>query len=259
MTKPAVLSQKTCQTCFNAKIRCHKTQDSGSCDRCLRLSKTCVFAPARRRNAAPPKSRIDQLEAKLDRIMGSKAPSPVDERSTSAGGSAGDTIASPCDVSDARTTGLPLQLAVSADSCDPLACGLLDLDKSERLLKLFRFRMTSHFPFVVLPDTVTLQDLRRDRPCLCLAVLAVTAFEDFVLQRKLSGLFNQLLAAKMASGKILSVDVLQGLLVHLAWFASPSSFAPLYVHTLTWSGHIINPGHASTASTCILQRVLWPI
>lgn len=43
---------KTCQTCFHAKIRCIKTQDSGVCDRCLRLSKTCVFNPARR-NVVP--------------------------------------------------------------------------------------------------------------------------------------------------------------------------------------------------------------
>lgn len=40
---------KTCQTCFHAKIRCEKTQDSELCDRCLRLGKTCIFKQARRR------------------------------------------------------------------------------------------------------------------------------------------------------------------------------------------------------------------
>ncbi|KAK4094345.1 hypothetical protein Purlil1_950 [Purpureocillium lilacinum] len=39
---------KTCQTCFRAKIRCVKSQSSGLCDRCLRLDKPCRFAASRR-------------------------------------------------------------------------------------------------------------------------------------------------------------------------------------------------------------------
>ncbi|UZP41803.1 hypothetical protein NXS19_009619 [Fusarium pseudograminearum] len=45
---------KTCQTCFHAKIRCEKSQGSVKCDRCLRLNKTCVFNPSRRRKALRP-------------------------------------------------------------------------------------------------------------------------------------------------------------------------------------------------------------
>ena len=230
--KAGVPSLKTCQTCFTAKIRCDRTQDSGLCDRCLRLNKPCVFAPARRRNAAPHKSRIDQLEAKLDRVIGSRQPSPGREGSARAGSSTGDIVVTGSDVSDAGTTGLPLQLAASVDSCDPLTCGLLDLDRSERLLDLFRFRMASRFPFVVLPEAVTVHDLRQERPYLYLAVMAVSAFEDFILQRKLSSLFNQVLASKMVRGKTLSVDVLQGLLLHLAWFASAPLFALLHANVV---------------------------
>ncbi|CAK7204826.1 hypothetical protein SEUCBS139899_007588 [Sporothrix eucalyptigena] len=50
--RPAPPRLKTCETCFHAKIRCDRTQDSGSCDRCLRLNKNCFFAFAR--HGKPP-------------------------------------------------------------------------------------------------------------------------------------------------------------------------------------------------------------
>ena len=62
-----------------------------------------------------------------------------------------------------------------------------------------------------------MENLRSQRPMVLLATLAVASFEDFVTQRKLSALFNDVIAARLACGDILSMDVLQGLLVHLAW------------------------------------------
>lgn len=40
---------KTCQNCFQAKIRCDRTQNRDACDRCHRLRKHCVFRPSTRR------------------------------------------------------------------------------------------------------------------------------------------------------------------------------------------------------------------
>lgn len=48
----STLLLKTCQTCFQAKIKCERSQESGKCDRCLRLGKACVFNPSRRKRAA---------------------------------------------------------------------------------------------------------------------------------------------------------------------------------------------------------------
>ncbi|KAK0716061.1 hypothetical protein B0H67DRAFT_256615 [Lasiosphaeris hirsuta] len=194
---------KTCQICIRAKIRCETTQDSKVCDRCLRLTKICVFVPARRRNVVP-RNRIEQLEERLDYAMNSLSPGLEEGQPTSTSG----TGYSPPN----------LQMGPLAASWDPFTRGLLDVDRANGLLNLFRSTMTAHFPFVVVSNTTTLQDLRQQQPCLCLAVLAVAAFEDFVLQRKLSGLFNQVLASRMVvAGKIISFDILQGLLVHLAW------------------------------------------
>ncbi|KAK3360505.1 hypothetical protein B0T25DRAFT_130868 [Lasiosphaeria hispida] len=194
---------KTCQICIRAKIRCEATRDSKACDRCLRLNKTCVFAPARRRNVAFPKNRLEQPEERLDLVMGSRSPGLEEEHSAS---TSGIGYSPPS-----------LQIGSSVASWDPFTCGLLDVERASGLLNLFRSTMTVHFPFVVVPNTATLQDLRQQQPSLCLAVLAVAAFEDFTLQRKLSSLFNHVLASMLVAGKIISFDILQGLLVHLAW------------------------------------------
>jgi len=175
---------KTCQTCFKAKIRCQTTQASGACDRCSRLQKTCIFASSRRRPLTVPGPSSGQSD--------SDSPTPA-----------------------------------AVGTHDPFSRGLLDVERAGPLFRRFRASMTPRFPFVVLPatddgsgtekETEGLQLLRRQRPFLCLAALAASCHDDFVLQRELSRLFNESLSARLATGNIRSLDVLQGLLVHLAW------------------------------------------
>ncbi|KAK8096050.1 hypothetical protein PG999_014072 [Apiospora kogelbergensis] len=77
--------------------------------------------------------------------------------------------------------------------------------------------MTAHFPFVVLPQSLHVSELARDRPCTCLAVLATASHGKLKLQRSLGSLLNELIASKVAIGPIHSLDMLQGLLVNVAW------------------------------------------
>lgn len=78
--------------------------------------------------------------------------------------------------------------------------------------------MTSYFPFVVVPEAVTVQELARDKPTLCLAILSAASNTDMKMQRKLAVLFNELIAVRMITGRFTTIEVLQGLLVHLAWY-----------------------------------------
>ncbi|KAK0639470.1 hypothetical protein B0T16DRAFT_244756 [Cercophora newfieldiana] len=189
---------KTCRTCAKGKIRCHKTQDSGACDRCARLGKTCVFADSRRHTARGP-----------DTAAGLLSPTPA--------------LPSPARTqSDAPCAGTPA--LISPNPHDPFSRGLLDEEGAQRLMLRFRSTMTPRFPFVVLPDPgnasnaeAALQMLRQERPCLCLAVFAASAFDDFTLQRELGRLFNEMLASLLTTSKLRTLDALQGLLVHLAW------------------------------------------
>lgn len=207
---------KTCQTCFHAKIRCDRTQDSGLCDRCFRLEKECIFEPARRRHAPHPRSRRGRLEVRADGIRGSQTPSPAATSGSSGGKQAspshnGEELNQPCSVPPVIPTFRPSVF------WDPIENGLIAPQIAERLLSRFKIKMTSYFPFVVLPDTTTVENMRQEKACLLLSILAIASFDDYPLQRSISHAFNHFIGARLAEGKIISFDVLQGLLVYLAW------------------------------------------
>ncbi|KAB5580928.1 hypothetical protein GE09DRAFT_1213369 [Coniochaeta sp. 2T2.1] len=93
----------------------------------------------------------------------------------------------------------------------------LDEERQGQLFDLFRIRFSTRFPFVIVPESTNPSDMRQQRPYTHLAILAVASSMEFALQRRLSDLFNRALTAKIAAGKLASLDMLQGLLVHLAW------------------------------------------
>jgi len=228
---------KTCQTCHRAKIRCDRSKNpTGPCDRCLRLNKECHFVPARRRNPPASRTRIERLEAKLDSLLVGGG----------AGASAGAALASPRsssprlqrrhselneasdadDGSFARNPSISVSTPTSEpdnagsvfpEAFDAVANGMVALDRAEKCLAVFRTKFTPHFPFVVVSERVSFDELRRRKPALSLAILAVTSYEDFTLQYDLCRLFNKLVSRRLEAGHILSIELLQGLLVDLAW------------------------------------------
>lgn len=80
--------------------------------------------------------------------------------------------------------------------------------------------MTPYFPFVVFPNDISVSITNSYRPCAFLAALAAASHADTNRQKALGDLFNQVVAAKMVSGKFNDLDLLQGLLIHLAWYAA---------------------------------------
>ncbi|KAH8910590.1 hypothetical protein BR93DRAFT_275940 [Coniochaeta sp. PMI_546] len=203
---------KTCNTCFIGKIRCDRSQESGPCDRCLRLDKDCVFPPRRQNYAASPHSSTRRTSRREIR-------NTVRGRTTDSQAGTGTVLNGDVVTQDASLEPSSSQLLVPDDLNDLLALvrDCLDTEREARLFDVFRTKLAPRFPFVVVLENATPQDMRQQRPCTHLAILAVASFEDFVLQRKLSGLFNRVLAAKLIVGKLVSLDVLQGLLLHLAW------------------------------------------
>ncbi|KAI6762666.1 hypothetical protein HG530_008646 [Fusarium avenaceum] len=193
---------KTCQTCFHAKIRCEKSQESGKCDRCLRLNKTCVFNPSRRRKALRPGPSRNLEAASPSR---SRSPSLTSANA----GQVNFTDSSP------TFTNTPSSIDTDAPQ-NPFARGLLSFEKGQDLLDIFRIRMSPHFPFVVVPENVPIQGLVQDKPALCVAILAAASHEDLRLQQELGRLFNEIVVVRMIKGPFASLDMLQGLLVHLA-------------------------------------------
>ncbi|KZL85970.1 zn 2cys6 transcription factor [Colletotrichum incanum] len=208
---------KTCRTCAHAKIKCDRTQDSGICDRCLRLGKECTYAIARGRRPPGPRSRSN----KLLQIPERPAPSVTESPSASESITSDQSRTPPQPASSSGTAGdqqpRPSLAGLGTSSHDPFEAGQLSLDKGQELLDRFRTKLTPHFPFVIIADSDNVSNLRQKRPALCLALLAAASHDDVRLQRALGQMFNELVAARLLAGNFTCLDILQGLLVHLAW------------------------------------------
>ncbi|KAF3043632.1 hypothetical protein E8E12_002090 [Didymella heteroderae] len=76
--------------------------------------------------------------------------------------------------------------------------------------------MSDYFPFVTLPKELTCRDLLQQRPMLMFAVLTVASYDSVLLQLTLSREFRKVVMVKVMNGEK-SLDLLQGLLVFIAW------------------------------------------
>ncbi|VUC30940.1 unnamed protein product [Clonostachys rosea] len=80
--------------------------------------------------------------------------------------------------------------------------------------------MVTHYPFVIFPKGQSIKEITQERPALSLAAFAAAAHDNVQLQRSLNTLFNNLISARLLKGSFASLDILQGLLVHVAWLWS---------------------------------------
>jgi hypothetical protein len=100
---------------------------------------------------------------------------------------------------------------------DVISRNLLDEETAERYLDIFRTKLTPHFPFVVVPPGISVKQLRQKKQLLCLAILASASYENMPLQRALGAEFKKAVASRMIIGGEISFELLQGLMVFLAW------------------------------------------
>ncbi|KAJ6098267.1 hypothetical protein N7499_002641 [Penicillium canescens] len=77
--------------------------------------------------------------------------------------------------------------------------------------------MTPHFPFVVVAPSTSITQLHQEKPFLSLAILASAAYDNMPLQRALGKEIKKCVASRMLINGEVSFELLQGLLVFLAW------------------------------------------
>lgn len=97
---------------------------------------------------------------------------------------------------------------------------LLSPERAQHLLDIYISSMAIHFPFVIIHPALTFEQLRRSKPFLSLAIAAAACFQDIALQRSLGLALKQTASNLLASAEELTLEVLQGLLVFLAWFVT---------------------------------------
>ncbi|KAL5117367.1 hypothetical protein ACEQ8H_004683 [Pleosporales sp. CAS-2024a] len=214
---PPPLLSKTCQNCFSLKIRCDRTQRQDTCDRCARLGKNCLFRPARRRdNSAKRDSRIQTLEQQVQDLLRLQRTGPIVQQPLP-----------PLHQHHQHHQHHHQDPAAAAASTSPatepngdvIDEDIVSVERAETLVDLYKTDMMPHFPFVIIPPTLTGSDLRRTLPFLFLAVVSVACFHDLDTQDKLCNRFKHMVSDKVLLGgdDCLELEYIQGLLIVLAW------------------------------------------
>ncbi|KAB8277404.1 hypothetical protein BDV30DRAFT_234736 [Aspergillus minisclerotigenes] len=191
----------TCQNCAKSKVRCvRNSEESDICSRCARLNKQCVYRETGRRFKGFKKDRqIEALESKINELMAN-----CESTSTKQTTPGHATYNSNDEEADQATM-------------DVVARGYLSMEAAQSFIDIYRTDMTLHFPFVVISPQVTATDLRQQKPFLFLAVLASAAYSNMPLQRLLGREFKKVIASRMITSGEVSFELLQGMLVFLAW------------------------------------------
>ena len=123
--------------------------------------------------------------------------------------------------------GEPIPSATGIDELPSyLADGILTPFQAQELLNLFRDSMNQYFPFVVIPREMSIVSMSKQRPFLFLAIMTSACPTHKPLQRALDASFRNILSQRVVFNGEKSLDLLQGLLVYLAWSVGFSSFLP---------------------------------
>ncbi|PYH82741.1 hypothetical protein BO82DRAFT_61388 [Aspergillus uvarum CBS 121591] len=236
-----------CEKCRVLKVKCVQSGEGQPCSKCARSNSQCVF-PAPRQRARVlqrAKPRLVDLETKLTNIIGllSRSSGPLTEVRTPLDDDSGppamtnypgdrphqavewmseDVLPSPAMVTGPEpgehqnTMGTPWDASTAIDPVWVTSLGLSPV-VLEHLLDIFR-GMASYFPFVRLPSACTAASMAKSRPFLLLAALGAASSSYCHLQDALIRQFRDSLSQRTVIAGEKDLDLLQGLLVHLAWF-----------------------------------------
>ncbi len=99
-----------------------------------------------------------------------------------------------------------------------------DVPKHEEafLLLEFRTQMAPQYPFVVIPPEATSESLRKERPMLWKAILTAASCHNASRQEAMGWEFIEEFSKRLLLKAEKSLDLLQAILIHLAWSVTTS-------------------------------------
>ena len=92
-------------------------------------------------------------------------------------------------------------------------------ENPEDLLEIFRTDMTPNFPFVVISPGTSAAQLHDQKPFLYSAIKMSVAFRNVLKQKAITKDIMTDLSVRLLQTGEKSIDLLQGLLVCIAWYA----------------------------------------
>ncbi|KAJ5597430.1 hypothetical protein N7537_007514 [Penicillium hordei] len=188
-----------CATCARAKCRCVPWSGGGGrCERCHRLNKECRVPQGRRKIQPKTLSRSVQLERKMDGLM---------SLLTSSGGR-----------TDLPTPvwGQPGVQGMGQTEVESEREDEETLASEKESLHAFRTQRLQFLPLIHIPATTTAGDLKRQSPFLWHCISAVES-KHTARQATLCVRIRELAGKRLLVDCDKSLDLLQGVLVYLAW------------------------------------------
>ena len=223
-------ADRACRPCRDLKVRCLLDAGGGKiCQKCQKSGACCVFEePKERKKRKAPDDRItvEALEAKLaelaKQLEKSKEDHQLQKSASPAHGPSVENASSAVTPSQAApSSGLGLLDENYFEQDDHvidtmLRNGILSINAANECLLRFQ-DMSHYFPFVMLLQGATIECMREKQPFLLHAVLAVTSRRNHNLRTMLGiSLRQRLMKAVMIEGEK-SIDLLQALILCLAW------------------------------------------
>lgn len=98
-------------------------------------------------------------------------------------------------------------------------------EEADTILADYRNNMARYIPFVVIPPSLTSDDLRRDKPVLWKAIVIAACYSQPDRQEALGWKFMEEITTRIFLKAEKSLDLLQGILVHFCWFVTLAFFA----------------------------------
>lgn len=111
---------------------------------------------------------------------------------------------------------------------DGVVGGIVSLAEAKSLCDTYRQMSQKHFPCVIAPVGLHIEQLQRQRPMLLQAMLVVASFQNRPRQIVLEGIFLKDLGEKFFVQCERSLDFIQGLLVYLTWYVKSAGSASIY-------------------------------
>lgn len=93
----------------------------------------------------------------------------------------------------------------------------ISVEQGDELLSLYRNEYSDQFPFVPIPNDLRAIDLLEQRPFLFRTIIQVTCPQTPALQRSLSRWFRIYIAEHVVVDQEKSVELLQAILLFIAW------------------------------------------
>ncbi|KAL4975293.1 hypothetical protein BDW66DRAFT_160598 [Aspergillus desertorum] len=200
---------QACENCRVLKVKCVRVGPGKPCVKCTKAKSQCIVPE--------PKQRARKRQTKSILCTAGKDQDQMGGEWLAQGGL--EELNMDCVQTIDSTTGCPLAMTwatpTSTDSSWITDLGL-SLAVLEHLLDGFR-SLACYFPFVVIPAGWTVASMVKDRPFLLLSAVACASSRYGSLQQALADELKETLSHRVVIAGEKDLDLLQGLLVHLAW------------------------------------------